>query len=410
MAKIGIDFGTTISKVSYVDANGEARAITFRRTVGIPTLLYYDERELDRPKVGEEAFNRYKFADKNPDIINWIAKDLKRNLSDNGYPTQSPDITYVDAVSDFLRYIKEYVERQVFSQEEITDVCITYPVMFDMNKKDLLRTAAEKAGFSNVVMLKEPEAAAMGYVNYLQKRENFVFRDSNVLIFDFGGGTLDLSLVEMKFQGDFLLSVPPCGDANCGGENIDREIYNAWDKYCLEEYGHQVSNEAGNIDFKLLKVDCKGNKETLSEHFNDDTVDTPCLVDAIGGGEMLEMNVSREQWEVFLARTLEKARRQVREMKRRAEEKGIRIDSVVLIGGSSYIYQVKKMLREELGIEPSYIEAQDVAVANGAALYIENGIMPIRCFCMYCGHEMNSSIKYCPQCGKPNASYDIRCE
>ena len=410
MAKIGIDFGTTVSKVAYVDAHGEARPIRIDGSENIPTLLYYREGHNEPMTVGKSAYNQYKYVRQFQQKCLWIAKDLKRNLSRHGRPIPDPDITYVKAVCDFFRYIKKDVELHVFNQEEVTDVCITYPVVFDQTKKELLTEAATMAGFKNVVMLKEPLAAAMGYINYNQKRKEYFFKEEegNILIFDFGGGTLDLSLVEERYSG-FLCSIQPCGDDNCGGENIDREIYQAWDKYCLKEKGHHICNDENVIDIVCLKVDCKENKEILSNGFRDG-MNSPIEIGCIAGEEMLQMEVTREQWEAFINPTMERALSLLRQMHQRIIMNSKKIDHVVLIGGSSNISYVSTMIENELGIKPEFIETQDVAVANGAALFIEHGVMPIKSYCHICGNELNSTIEICKECNTKNVFYDIRCE
>lgn len=410
MAKIGIDFGTTVSKVAYVDDKGEARAIEIDGSVKIPTVVFYREGQNEPMAVGQRAYNQYQIARQFPQNCLWIAKDLKRNLSRHGRPTPNPDITYVKAICDFFKYIKRNVELRVFNQEEVTDVCITYPVVFDHTKKELLTQAATMAGFKKVVMLKEPLAAAMGYVNYIQERKDSFFKEEegNILIFDFGGGTLDLSFVEERYSG-FLCSIQPCGDDNCGGENIDRQIYQEWDKLCLSERGHHICNDAAAIDITFLKTDCKDNKELLSDHFRDD-INIPLRLDVMAGSEFLEMEVSREQWESFIAPTMEKALSLLRQMQQRIIENKSKIDHVVLIGGSSNISYVSKMIENELGIKPELIETQDVAVANGAALFIKHGVMPIKSYCHICGNELNSTIEICKECNTKNIFYDIRCE
>lgn len=410
MAKIGIDFGTTVSKVAYVDDKGEARAIAIDGSVKIPTVVYYREGQNEPMAVGQRAYNQYQIARQFPQNCLWIAKDLKRNLSRHGRPTPNPDITYVKAICDFFKYIKRNVELRVFNQEEVTDVCITYPVVFDHTKKELLTQAAAMAGFKKVVMLKEPLAAAMGYVNYIQKRKDSFFKEEegNILIFDFGGGTLDLSFVEERYS-DFLCSIQPCGDDNCGGENIDRQIYQEWDKLCLSERGHHICNDETAIDITFLKTDCKDNKELLSDHFRDD-INIPLRLDVMAGSEFLGMEVTRDKWEELINPTMEKASTLLRQMKQRIIDNKVNVNKIVLIGGSSNISRVKTLIENEFMITPEFIETQDVAVANGAALFVEYGVMPIKCYCERDGRELNSTIKFCPDCGTPNHFYDIRCE
>ena len=411
MAKIGIDFGTTITKVAYIDTRGEARTIEIDGSVRIPSVLYYNyKKETSTPQhVGQRAYNQYELARRMPEVCLWIAKDLKRKLSRHGRPTPNPDLRYVDVISHFFKFIKETVENRVFHGEEVTDVCITYPAteMFDENKKQLLKEAARISGFKKIVLLKEPFAAAMGYINYLQNRENYINRDESILVYDFGGGTIDVSYVEVKQDGIFC-PLAPCGDNECGGEDIDREIYNAWDRLVVEETGHHISSEEGALNIPFLKKDCRDNKEALSDYFKDRDEGSYSLNNIVGD-EFLEMEVTYQQWLSFITPTIEKSLIKVEEMKNKVLEAGKKIDTVVIIGGSSNIPQVSQELKRVLGIKPTVVANKDVVVANGAALFIEHGIVPRKCFCINCGHEITSKDKYCNHCTpEENAGWNAK--
>lgn len=399
MAKIGIDFGTTITKVAYIDGNGEARTIDFDGSVRIPTVLFYRHGK-DKPElVGQRAYNMYQSAKNHPELCSWIAKDLKRNLNSYGRPTPNPQLRYIDAVCDLFKYIKGYVESRVFDGKETVDeVCITYPAnpSFGETYKQLLRQAAQDAGFTRVILLKEPFAAAMGYINYLAKEANRTNAEESVLVYDFGGGTIDVSYVEIKRDGMFC-PFDPCGDSNCGGEDIDRDIYNAWDKLMLKETGKHISQEEGMLNIPFLRTDCKENKEVLSEHFRGNERSIYTLSNFVEG-ELLEMNVSYEQWRSFIDPTIQTTIKVVEELMAVVRNADKRIDTILLIGGSSDLEQVKLELEKEYGLKPITMNRKDVAVANGAALFIEKGVVPVKCYCINCGKELNTTMKYCPYC------------
>lgn len=406
MAKIGIDFGTTVTKVAYIDAKGEARTIEFEGSVRIPTVLFYKKGSDTPQHIGQRAYNQYELAKRVPEICLWIAKDLKRNLSKHGRPTPSPNLKYVDVISHFFKYLKETVENKVFHGEEITDVCITYPanVKFDETRKQLLKEAAQNAGFKKIVLLKEPFAAAMGYINYLQSHENYSNKDESILVYDFGGGTLDVTYVEIKSDGLFC-PFEPCGDNECGGEDIDRQIYNSWDRLLVKETGHHISPEEGILDIPFLRKDCRDNKEALSDYFKKGVKGTYELSNLVGD-EFLEMNVTYDQWLSFINPTIDKSLIVVEEMASVVAKANKKIDNVVVIGGSSNIAQVSEALEKALGIKPTVVATKDVAVANGAALFIEHGVVPRKCFCMNCGHELSSKDKYCQHCTPKTAAED----
>lgn len=147
----------------------------------------------------------------------------------------------------------------------------------------------------------------------------------------------------------------------------------------------------------------------MSDHFRDD-INIPLRLDVMAGNEFLGMEVTRDKWEELINPTMEKASTLLRQMKQRIIDNKVNVNKVVLIGGSSNISRVKTLIENEFMITPEFIETQDVAVANGAALFVEYGVMPIKCYCERDGRELNSTIKFCPDCGTPNHFYDIRCE
>lgn len=398
MAKIGIDFGTSNTKVSRIAGNGEAKSIDFdNKSVMLPTVLFY-KNGLDTPQlIGQKAFNMYQKAKSHPEMLLWVAKDLKRNLSRHGRPTPNPELTYVDAVCDLFKYIKSHVEASIYDDnEEVTEVCITYPVKFDETQKELLKEAARKAGFLRVVLLKEPSAAAMGYLNYLRKVEGKTNTDEAILVYDFGGGTIDVSYVELKRDGIYC-PLDSFGDSDCGGENIDLEIYKAWDKLLFSSTGKHLSPEEGLLNIPFLRSTCRENKETMSEHFKGNQHKSYTLEEFIND-DLLQLEVSYEQWRKFIDPTVERTMAVVDEMMSVVSKADKKIDNIILIGGSSNLEQVKIELKKRFGKDPITVESKDIAVSNGAAIFIEHGVPVVTCYCMNCGKQIDNTVKYCSYC------------
>lgn len=398
MAKIGIDFGTTNTTVSYVDATGEARPILSGK---IPTALYFFP-ERDVVFYGENAIA---YGKDFPDGT--LVKNLKRDMKIRAVRTiNGKRWSYSDLIGDFFKYLKTEAESNVFKGEVITDVCITHPVEFSPEKISILREAANKAGFSKVTLMHEPVAAAMGYMNAMTKREGYIFNPETLLIFDFGGGTLDLAVVN-TMKGEAQIPLEPMGDSNCGGENIDRSLYNLFDKDLYSKEKCHISEREEEIDLHFLMFACESNKRALAGRLKPEATTVMPVMGATSTGKRINMMINYNKWnEDVLTPTISKAMSLVDKMLLKVEEAGKHIDKVILIGGSSIIPEVRMEL-ERRNLRYDWIDGvRDVAVANGAALTATFPIVPIRCYCIQCGHKLATNIPRCSECLQENMLYD----
>lgn len=396
MAKIGIDFGTTNTTVSYVDPNGEARPILSGK---IPTALYFFP-EGDIIYYGEDAMT---YGKDFPDGM--LVKNLKRDMKARAVRTiNGKPWTYVELISNFLNFLKTEAESKVFKGEAITDVCITHPVEFSPEKISILKEAAHRAGFGNVVLMREPVAAAMGYMNALTKREGYVFNPETILIFDFGGGTLDLAVVDTN-GGNAHLPLETKGKSTVGGEEIDRSLYSVFDRDFYAKNRVHISENDGEIDLNFLTYACESNKRTLSGRLKPGS--RMPIMGASSSGKRVSMMITYEQWkEEVLDPTISKAMSLVDDMLLMVNASGKHIDKVILIGGSSIIPEIREELKQR-NLTYDWIDGtRDMAVANGAALAITFPIVPIKCYCIQCGRELSTKIPRCPECLQENMMYD----
>lgn len=410
MAKIGIDFGTTYSTVSYVNnRTQEAVPIRFNGKEKIPTMLYFPE-DGGRPIVGEAAYAKYdacqnaETSDEADVVLSGIVTGLKRNMSRNerlAIPGIR-SITYAEAIAIFFKYIKEYAEKTCFEGESVTDVCITYPVAFDETpfKKEILREAARLTGFKVVKLLKEPVAAAIGYSG---KRN---LRNQGILIYDFGGGTFDVAYVKFDDIGNNI-TFPPMGNPDCGGENIDNALYECWDKIVYNTLHRHISEYENEVFLPVLKMDCMKQKEAMSMGiFQKHMIFLPPHASAI-----VRLNpLPQSQWDDIVSPWVDKTIMLTKQMidKVRAEKsKGFDIDKVILIGGSSRLPQVAEKLKSVCGVEPIPVQDVDVAVANGAAIYVNTeSVQAQTCYCIHDGGKLRTDQPFCIYCGKPNFLYN----
>lgn len=407
MAKIGIDFGTSYTTVSRVNPRtNHAEPIRINGKEKIPTMLYYP---LDGgiPMAGDEAYAIYeqcRQTQNQEEIDEYLAgifSGLKRRMNKEEvvYLPSGKEVHYVDLIADFLAYIKTEVETNCFEGEKVTDVCITYPVAYEEFKKDIMREAAKKAGFKTVKLLMEPVAAAMGYEN------SFEYKNHSILVYDFGGGTFDLAFVKFDAKGDYI-TLPPMGDSNCGGENIDEIVYNQWEKLVKAETGKPICPVQGMRDEAFFRTDCMRQKETICNCYEKQSKFT---LRSYIGGAFRAINIPRDEWNRLIGPVIEKTLVITRQMLSVIKKENMSIDKTILIGGSSRIPLVLEELTKILPAAPLHVNDLDVAVANGAAIFVNQGVVPVKkCFCRMCGRELTTKMKFCPNDGVNNVRYDYR--
>lgn len=411
MAKIGIDFGTSFTTMSYVNRQGQAVPIRVNGKEKIPTMLYFPE-DGGEPLIGEAAYNKYQdcmdaeTSEMADIILGGIITGLKRNMSFNGsVATPKGNMSYVSVIALFLEFLKKYAEKYEFNGEAITDVCMTYPVAFDWqaDKKEILKEAAIQAGFSNVVLLKESVAALMGYEN------SHEIKNEGVLIYDFGGGTFDAAYVMFDYNGEQYM-LPPVGDGECGGQNIDYALYENWDKKVKAQKGRHISMYENEVYLPVLKGNCVKQKEKMSNgSFGPEFLLLPPV-----GSVFLQLGaLSRQEWdsivEPWVDKTIQKTKQMLQEIECHNDTSSnkLRVDKVILIGGSSRLPMVYDKLRNICPVEPTRVPEIDVAVANGAAIFInKNGLREQGCYCIMCGNKMTNRTRFCMICGKANIRYN----
>ena len=408
MAKIGIDFGTSYTTVAHIGHDGKAEAIRINGNEKIPTILYYSP-DGGEPMIGEAAFGMYEICrslEDQDEIERHMAgmfSGLKREMNSEGrlYLPDGRDLSYSDMIGEFFRYIKNEVEDTCYNGEKVTDVCITHPVEFEDFKKTILKEAASKAGFKNIRLLMEPVAASMGF------EQSNDYKGTSVLVYDFGGGTFDLAFVKFDGNGDHI-TLPQMGNPNCGGEDIDRILYDEWDKIAMAESGRHISEIEDKIDVPFLKVICMKQKEFLCDYFKKMS---QWSYKAKVAGKSRSMPLTRDQWISLISPVVDQTIELTKQMLATIERESFKIDRVILIGGSSKIPLVRESLTQILPVAPQPVQDADIAVAKGAAIFInQDSVLEKKCFCRKCGEPLSTRQKFCRHCGANNIRYDYRFE
>lgn len=407
MSVIGIDFGTSFCSASWVNPQTQRpEYITFNENgrTKIPSVVFFPEK--GEPWAGTGPHQQLEYLGTMPkeqrmEVLQNTVISIKRKLKRNGrFRTATKDYTHQDVVAIILRKVKQEAERSCSFHDRISEVVLTHPVMFEEWKKQLLRDAATQAGFGKVTLLEEPVSAAVGYIC-----SNDLPDTRGVMVYDWGAGTFDVAYVQIEHTGkdtDYRIPVTPRGDALCGGDDIDMVLYQEWEQLVQREMQRPLTNNSGEVDLGFL-MRCRMQKEMMStlprKTFSE-------LLPPIGGGlQQAQMELTREQFNEKISEVVNRTVSLTKEVYDEVKGSGLPIDYLVLIGGSSRIPLVEKLLRKNLpGVDIRTTGAVDAAVALGASYYhlVRNHIQDKDCFCIYCGEKISMQHQFCMFCGKPN--------
>lgn len=409
MAKLGIDFGTSNTTVAWVDPRtGRPSSFRIEGEEKIPSVVYFPPNEAS-PSIGSAAMSMYEMAnditdpEERMEFLSGVISGIKQNMDEDSkiYLPDGKIKSYTDILAIFLESIKKEVDRTLRSRgQEASEACITHPVNFSTEKKRILKTSAERAGFKKIHLLEEPVAASFGY------ESDDAYKGKGIMIYDFGGGTFDLAYIKFDSNGDRFM-LPPLGDAECGGEKIDRLLYDLWDKTISSESGRHISDNEYQIDLSFLKKTCEHQKKFLSVWHQKTSDDYRLRASRFG--KPFEMNMSRMAWEGMISPIIDRTISLVGEMMARIEEENLTIDRFLLIGGSSRIPLVGRRLQEEFDIAVDNVPEQDIAVALGALSFITGNLPEVKtCYCIKCGQKLTTKMRFCLRCGKDNYRYNHR--
>lgn len=353
MAKIiGIDLGTTNSAVSVLEG-GEAKIIPNpegNRTT--PSVVASKNGEI---QVGEVAKRQ---AVTNPDTIG----SIKRHMGESGYKVSmgGKDYTPQEISAMILQYMKGFAED--YLGEKVDKAVITVPAYFNDAQRQATKDAGRIAGLEVERIVNEPTAAALAYG--LDKDD----KDEKILVFDLGGGTFDVSILEL---GDGVFDVlSTAGDNHLGGDDFDQKIIDYLVQEFKKEHGIDLSQD--KMAAQRLKDAAEKAKKDLSG-VSQTQISLPFITASETGPLHLEMTLTRAKFEELVDDLVERTKNPVRQAISDAGIDASEIDEVILVGGSTRIPAVVEAVRKETGKEPNKSVNPDEVVAMGAA--IQGGVI-----------------------------------
>lgn len=343
----GIDLGTTYSCIAYFAEYGKPTVINNQEGKNItPSVVFFDG---NTRVVGIEAKN---VAQTRPDQV---VEMVKRQMGDGEWRFHYDGIDYrAEEISSFiLRKLVGDAEAAV--GEKITDVVITCPAYFGINEREATAQAGKIAGLNVRSIINEPTAAAIAYGVHQDK-------DMVVLVYDLGGGTFDITMIEIK-AGEINV-IATGGNHHLGGRNWDEVIVN----YLANEWMAQTGSSEDPLDDPETLQDLFGRAETAKQTLSNPARDKTDVA-VTHAGQRVAVTLSREKFNELTRNLLEETIDHTHRMLKEAEKKGhTHFDQFLLVGGSTRMMQVTERVRVEFSVEPKIVDPDEI-VAKGAALY-----------------------------------------
>ena len=374
---IGIDLGTTNSAMAVMQS-GKAEIIAnsegARTTPSVVAINKNGERLVGQVARRQQVTNAKntiyevkrligrKFSDKE------VQRDIKLMgyemvKSGDGVKVKMADKEYSPEEISAMILSKLKADAEAFLGESVTEAVITVPAYFDDSQRQATKDAGKIAGLEVKRIINEPTAAALAYG--LDKEAK---GDEKIVVFDLGGGTFDVSILEL---GDGVFEVKSTnGDTHLGGADFDRAIVNFLAEEFKKEHGIDITDDKAAM--QRLRDEAEKAKIELSTT-NEVDINLPFLTADADGPKHFEMKMNRAKLESLVAELVDRTAEPCEKALKDAGLKASDIDAVVLVGGMTRMPAVQEKVKKIFGKEPMKGVNPDEVVAVGAA--IQGGVL-----------------------------------
>lgn len=357
----GIDLGTTYSCIAVRDEKtGQAMVLKNAEDQNTtPSVVFFEDK--DHITVGQGAKERA------IDCPDQVVQMIKRAMGDpsgnriiNGEEMTPPEISsYIlkKVVNDGEEALRSLNEMD--TDDHIKDVIITVPAYFGVREITATKTAGELAGLNVLQVIQEPTAAAISY----GATDDAV--DKNVMVFDLGGGTFDITIINIKNNPKRITVIVTGGDSKLGGGDFDKVLKQEIDARYQTENPDGGSIYDDPSDAQDLTTEVEKVKKMLS--FKEKVP-----VGLSVKGKRFRTEITKQEFEALASPLVERCISLVHDTLQEAEKKGCGvkdINRILLVGGSSKMPMIKNRLDKEFPDIPSHLSDPDESVAKGAALY-----------------------------------------
>ncbi|WNM14913.1 molecular chaperone DnaK [Mesomycoplasma ovipneumoniae] len=348
---LGIDLGTTNSVVAIIE---NQKPVVLENPNGkrtTPSVVAFKNGE---EIVGDAAKRQ---LETNPEAI----ASVKRLMgSDKTVRANQRDYKPEEISAKILAYLKEYAEKKI--GHKVSKAVITVPAYFDNAQREATKNAGKIAGLEVERIINEPTAAALAFG--LDKTE----KEMKVLVYDLGGGTFDVSVLELS-NGTFEV-LSTSGDNHLGGDDWDNQIVEWMVKRIKEEYDFDAKSD--KMALTRLKEEAEKTKINLSNQ-SVSTISLPFLGLGKNGPINVELELKRSDFEKMTAHLIDRTRKPIVDALKQAKIEASDLDEVLLVGGSTRMPAVQTMIEHTLNKKPNRSINPDEVVAIGAA--IQGGVL-----------------------------------
>jgi molecular chaperone DnaK len=366
---IGIDLGTTNSAVC-ISEGGTIKVIPNKEGQNTtPSIVAFAKdgkkmvgviakrQAVTNPEDTFYSIKRFigqKYNDMNSDIKNMPYKVLKKDNGDIEVLAGGKNTSPEEISASILSYLKECAEE--YLGRKVQKAVITVPAYFNDSQRQATKDAGKIAGLDVVRIINEPTAAALAYG--VDKKKNGI-----VTVFDFGGGTFDVSILEIH---DGVIEVKATnGDTHLGGDDVDLEIINYLIDTFKKEQGIDLTKD--KIALQRLKEASEKSKVELSTLLETE-INLPYITADSTGPKHLLVKLSRAKLESLCSNIFQRLLIPCKKAMEDAKISKSDISEVILVGGSTRIPKVQEMVKEFFGKEPNKSVNPDEVVAMGAAV------------------------------------------
>nr|YP_010904107.1 Hsp70-type chaperone [Caulacanthus ustulatus]WCH57358.1 Hsp70-type chaperone [Caulacanthus ustulatus] len=368
---VGIDLGTTNSVVAVMEGGKPAVIPNKEGLRTTPSVVAYTKKQdklvghiAKRQAVmnPENTFYSVKrFIGRKKEEVNSESKQSSYNIKTDTNsniklqcPALSKDFSPEEISAQVLRKLVE--DASTYLGQSITQAVITVPAYFNDSQRQATKDAGQIAGLDVLRIINEPTAASLAYG--LDKKDN-----ETILVFDLGGGTFDVSILEV---GDGVFEVlSTSGDTHLGGDDFDSKIVSWLIKEFLNDEGIDLGHDRQALQ-RLTEAAEKAKMELSSLSQTD--INLPFITSTDTGPKHLEKTITRAKFENLCRDLINRCQVPVNNALKDAQLESTKIDEIVLVGGSTRIPAIQELVKKIIGKEPNQSVNPDEVVAIGAAV------------------------------------------
>lgn len=348
---LGIDLGTTNSVVSIIE---NKKPVVLENPNGkrtTPSVVSFRNGEII---VGDAAKRQ---VETNPNTIVSIKRLMGTNKTVHA---NNKEYKPEEVSAMILSYLKDYAEAKI--GKKVTKAAITVPAYFDNAQREATKIAGKIAGLDVLRIINEPTAAALAFG--LDKTDKAM----KVLVYDLGGGTFDVSVLELE-NGTFEV-LSTSGDNHLGGDDWDHAIVDWMIKEIKDKYNFDAKSDKMAM-FRLKETAEKAKIDLSAQSVA--SINLPFLGVTASGPVNVELELKRSDFEAMTANLLDRTRKPIEDALREANISAADLHEVLLVGGSTRMPAVQELVKRTLGKEPNRSINPDEVVSIGAA--IQGGVL-----------------------------------